>query len=391
MALITVLMVSGVIVAFIFGGLTMASQHLFQVSSTHIRNRALCAAEAGVYAARYRLEQNMLFQGTVTGKLPQDEAGYTVEVKRQGALADLQAVGRCGAAVRRVHVQLSLDPDSFNALGTDGTVEVDKHSFINGIRSVLDPRSSKGNIHSNSTSQNAIVVNGGTQGRLSVTGTASALGGMKGNIDGKMANQGNVSTMLQDKAGLLSGAFPGTMIPSDGQVVESTIIPGRLDMAVPLNIPEGVTVHVQGDLVLHQGVTGKGTLVVDGNAVIRGSSGLLTDNASGVLLYVDGDAVIANPAATFDGTQWNTPEDPIGHLFAQMPDDIPYILAQRLPLGAPDGPEFFSWYEKASKNPTPAFSQWLNGDGTEMNPGISDEAKAWLDLAGPMASQIDPP
>lgn len=38
-------------------------------------------------AARYRLEQNMLFQGTVTGKLPQDEAGYTVEVKRQGALA----------------------------------------------------------------------------------------------------------------------------------------------------------------------------------------------------------------------------------------------------------------------------------------------------------------
>lgn len=94
-------------------------------------------------------------------------------------------------------------------------------------------------------------------------------------------------------------------------------------MAVPLNIPEGVTVHVQGDLVLHQGVTGKGTLVVDGNAVIRGSSGLLTDNASGVLLYVDGDAVIANPAATFDGTQWNTPRIPSGTSLPRCPTRHP--------------------------------------------------------------------
>jgi hypothetical protein len=382
------MMVSSVVVAFIFGGLTMASQHLFQVSSTHIRNRALCAAEAGVYAARFRLEQDMLFQGTVSGTLPQDEAGYSVQVTRLGALADLHATGRCGAAIRRLHVQLSLDPDSFNALGTDGKVKVDKHSFINGIRSVVDPRSARGNLHTNSSEPDAIVVNANL-GRLSVTGTASAPGGIQGRIDGTLDNHGSLSTPIQDKAGLLAGVFSGTQIPSDGRVLDNTVIPGRLDMAQPLHIPEGVTVHVQGDVILHQGITGKGTLVVDGNAVIRGGGQLHSDNAAGVLLWVDGDSVIANPAATFDGSQWHTPEDPIGHLFAQMPDDIPYILAQRLPLGAPDGPEFFSWYDQARHNPNPAFRQWLHGDGTELNPGISEDARAWLDLAGPLASELE--
>lgn len=392
-ALITVLMVCGVVVAFIFGGLTMATQHLFQVSSTHIRNRALCAAEAGVYAARYRLEQNMLFQGTVSGQLPQDGSSYTVQVTRQGTLADLAVIGRCGASVRRLRVRLSLDPDSFNALGSDGKILVDKYSFINGVRGIRDPRSAKGNIHSNSTASDALVVNGppptgGPGGRLSVTGTASALGGISGDIDGRIANEGSISTLVQTKADLLAGTFPGSMIPSDGMVTENTVIPGRLDMTVPLQIPEGVTVHVQGDLVLHQGVVGKGTLVVEGNAVVRGAGGMQDNNGAGVLLYVEGDMALANPRATFDGTRWNAPVDPLGHLFAQMPEDIPYILAQRLPLGAPDGPAFFSWYEQARQSPTPAFRQWLYGDGTAQNPGLSQAARDWLDQAGPLAAQM---
>jgi len=365
----------------------MASQHLFQVSSTHIRNRALCAAEAGVYAARYQLEKNILFQGKVSGTLPQDDAHYSVDVSRDGALAELHAVGKCGSAIRRVHVKLSLDPDSFNALGTDGKVRVDKHSYINGVRSLVDPRSAKGNIHSNSSAPDALVVDGNLS-RLSVTGTASALGGMQGNIDGRRANQGTISSLLFSKDELLAGSFTGTNIPSDGKVLENTTIPGKLEMDVALHIPKGRTVHVQGDVILRQGLTGGGTLVVDGKVLVRGSSGLDSQNAAGVLLYADGDVVIANSAATFDGAKWNTPEDPVGSLFAEMPDDIPYILAQRLPLGAPDGPEFFSWYEKARKSPTPSFNQWLKGDGTELNPGISDEAKAWLDEVGPMASQL---
>lgn len=392
-ALITVLMVSGVVVAFIFGGLSMATQHLFQVSSTHLRNRALCAAEAGIYAARYRLEQDMTFQGTVAGSLPQDEASYNAEVTRQGPLAEVAVVGRCGASVRRLKVKLSLDPDSFNAMGTDGKILIDKYSFINGVRGYRDPRSARGNIHTNSTANDALKVNGppptgGPGGRLSVTGTASALGGIVGDVDGRTANEGSISSLKQTKADLLAGTFPGTMIPSDGVVTENTVIPGRLDMAAPLNIPEGVTVHVQGDVVLHQGVIGKGTLVVDGNAVVRGAGGMQDNNGAGVLLYVDGDMALANPRATFDGTDWNAPVDPVGHLFAQMPEDIPYILAQRLPLGAPDGPAFFAWYEQNRQNPSPAFRQWLNGDGTIQNPGISQSARDWLDLAGPMAANL---
>lgn len=107
MAIVTVLLLSGVILTFVLGGLSVASQHLFQVSAQHNRHRALCAAEVGVSKAQFQLEQNLAFAGPINGSL-QDGASFQVAVSHQPSRAIVQSTGMASGQSQRLRVTLSL-------------------------------------------------------------------------------------------------------------------------------------------------------------------------------------------------------------------------------------------------------------------------------------------
>ncbi|MBT9585318.1 hypothetical protein IV102_18380 [bacterium] len=384
MAIITVLLLSGVILTFVLGGLSVASQHLFQVSAQHNRHRALCAAEVGVSKAQFQLEQNLAFAGPITGSL-EDGASFQVAVSHQASRAIVQSTGMASGQSQRLRVTLSLDAETYRGLSTEGPVSVHNNGYINGIRSLLDTRSSRGNMF---TQSNLTVDN---SHKLSVTGLASVAGSITGVVYGQTNTCGSPSAANFTKASLLATSFPNTTVPGSGIVAANTKISGDLDLNQVLHIPAGMVVHVTGDCILNRGVTGEGTLVVDGNALLRGGENLRNDTPKGVLLYTDGDVLLAHPSAYVDDSSsdgWVTNFSSVGDLFAAMPEEIPYLLSQRLPPGAPSNVSFFQWYDSQNSAPTPAFLEWKNGDGTDVNPGLRPDVIAWLDQAGAMHAAI---
>ena len=385
MAIITVLLISGVILTFVLGGLSVASQHLFQVSAQHNRHRALCAAEVGVSQARYRLEQNVAFAGPINGSV-QDGATYQVNVSHVGPRAVVRSTGLASGQSQRLKVTLSLDADSFRGLDTQGPINVRSNGYVNGIRALADPRSARGNVY---TQSNLTVE---ALKKLSVTGMASVVGSITGTVDGQTNNGGSPSALNFTKATLLATSFPNSTVPGSGIIGANTKISGDLLLSQALQIPAGMVVHVTGDCVLHRGVSGEGTLVVDGNVLMRGGENLRADTPNGVLLYADGDVVLAHPSCYVDDSDsngWTTNSSSVGDLFASMPEEVPYLLSQRLPPGAPADVNFFAWYQAQNSSPTPAFLEWKNGDGTDLNPGLNPDVVNWLNQAASMHTAIE--
>lgn len=386
MAIITVLLLSGIIVTFVLSGLGVAAQHLFQVSALHNRHRALCAAEVGVSQARYRLEQNPAFTGSFTGAV-QDGASFQVNVSQIGPRAVVQSQGVASGQSQRLRITLSLDADTYKALSTRGPVKIRTNGYVNGIRALSDTRSSRGNFYT----QDDLTVDSGQ--KMSATGTATVVGTTTGTVEASStASSGTPSNPSFTKADLLSTTFPASTVPVGGVVTANVEVTGDLEMHDVLHIPAGRTVHVTGDAILQKGVTGEGTLVVDGNALVRGTANLRNDTPKGVLLWSDGDVVLAHPSAYVDSgapNGWVVDSHPVGDLFAAMPEEVPYLLSQRLPPGAPSDVNFFEWYRDQSASPSPAFTEWKNGDGSELNPGLPPHVIEWLDRAGAMSGAIE--
>lgn len=387
-AIITVMLLSGVILAFVLGGLNVAAQHLFQVSALHNRHRALCAAEVGVSKAQYQLEQNPAYAGPTTGALD-DGSQYQVTIQHVGAKAILHSLGQAAGQSQRLKVSLALDADTYQGLSSLALIDYRTNGYINGIRALADPRAARGNTYT----QGDFLID--STHRLSVTGQASAGGSFNSpaRVDGQVASGGNASNPNFSKASLLATTFPASAIPGGGSVTQNTRVTGaETNLNQPLYIPAGVTVHVQGDLILNRGVSGEGTLVVDGNLLVRGSEDLRSDNPRGLLIYSDKDVILAHPSAYTDADEPNgftAQISPVGQLFAEMPEGVPYLLRQRLPPGAPANVNFFAWYSSQESSPSPAFSEWKNGDGTTLNPGLPPNVTNWLHRAGQMHSAIE--
>lgn len=388
MAIVSVLLVSGVILTFVLGGLSLASQHLFQVSALHNRHRALYAAEIGVNRARYQLEQNTAYAGSDSGSTS-DESRWNYSVTRQGSKATVVSTGIASGQRQVLRVTLTLEADSFNGLCSEGPIRILSHGYVNGIRSLADPRSSKGNVHTNA-SGDAYNVEAGK--RFFVNHQYTTPGAVNGTVEGIFGNNGQISTPSFTHASLTSVSFGSNSIPGNGDVTANTRVNGNVEMTSPLNIPAGVTVYITGDAVLHGGVVGEGTLVVDGHTLLRARASLRDNTPRGVLLYGRGDVVLAHPTAYVDTDEPGgmvVQQNGVGDLFAQMPEEIPYLLSQRLPPGAPAHVGFFEWYQQQLSNPSPAFLEWRDGDGTNLNPGLSTEVKQWLAQAAAMNNQIE--
>lgn len=396
-AIITVLLLSGVILAFVLGGLNLAAQHLFQVSALHNRHRALCAAEVGVSKAQYQLEQNPAATGPVTGSLD-DESKYQVTIQHVGSKAILHSVGQVAGQSQKLKVTLALDADSYLGVSSRGTVNIRKSGFVNGIRSLGDVRSARGNIYT----QGVLRIE--NDSRLSVTGQASAGGGIdsENRVDGQVGTGGNAANLSFTKADLLPASYSvqtttnPAVIPATGEVSQNTRIdipgPDPVVYTQPLHIPAGVTLYVTGDLVLHGGASGEGNLVVDGTLLMRGSEDLRSDNPKGLLVYAEKDVLVAHPSAHVDSSDddgFIAHVDAVGELFARMPEGVPYLLRQRLPPGAPSDVNFFAWYAGQESSPSAAFTEWKNGDGTTLNPGLPPEVTTWLHDAAAIHGQIE--
>ncbi len=381
------MLISGVILAFVLGGLNVASQHLFQVSALHGRNRALCAAEVGVSHAQYQLEENPAFAGPLSATLA-DTSKYSVTIERVGTRAILHSVGEAAGQVQKLRVSLALDADTYRAGSSEALINVPTHAYINGIRSLLDPRSSRGNLFTNGD----MTID--PHHRLSATGRVSVRGTFDDpdHVDGETSTDGTATAVSFTKASLLTGPFPGSFIPGSGNLSQNTRVNSDVELSQALYIPAGVTLHVQGDLTLHRGVTGEGTLVVEGTLILRGSDHLRDNSPKGLLVYAENDVVLAHPAAETDEDDPNgfrAPIDPVGQLFADMPEEVPYLLRQRLPVGAPTNVNFFAWYDSQEATPSAAFLEWRDGDGTTLNPGLPEHVTTWLTRASDMHNAIE--
>lgn len=338
--------------------------------------------------AQYELEENPAYAGPATGLL-EDGSKYTVTIDHVGTRVTLHSQGQASGQTQRLKVTMSLDADTYRALSSKGLLSFPTNAYINGIRALSDTRSARGNVHT----QGDLEIESGKT--LSVTGLASAGGAFHdpSRVEGDTGSGGPATNPNFTKASLLAVSFPASFIPVSGSVTQNTEVTGETNLNHPLHIPAGVTVHVDGDLILNQGLYGEGTLVVEGNLLLRGSESLHNDTPKGVLVYSQKDIILAHPGAEVDPDASNgftAPISEVGKLFADMPEGVPYLLRQRLPPGAPTNVNFFSWYASQKAAPSPAFTEWQKGDkDSTLNPGLPPDVLKWLDRAADMHTQIE--
>lgn len=410
-ALITVLMISIVVLILILAGLQFAGKNLFTMAKVHDRNLALYAAEAGVYQTLADIET--LDRYPDDGLRPRVQlsngANYQVQLTRAGNQITLRSEGRAPRAVRTLEVVVQLSPDSFFGVATEGPIGLADDTFVNGVFSTLNPKPGKGNIHTNNANTEAILSEATTSNptRLSVTGEATAVGGIRTTVVGKHQAQANYVDPLQVNRDELLGTHSYTTLselPADGIIRGHRRI-SEVDWEGPLHIEEGAVLHVTGDLALARGVTGSGTLVVDGQALVRASDRIDLENPKGVFLYAQGGLAMIHPQAyreTIEIVDFTPPEateenpnpqprpsesretfvhvpDPAAAFFASRPVDTEFNLRQGLPLDAPTDLEFFEYYERQMLSPSETFEAWMNGDPDLHIPGLRPEVKQWLE------------
>jgi hypothetical protein len=401
MALIAVLLISVVLLMFVLCGLQVTGQNLFVVGRVHEKNKALYAAEAGVYDTMAQLESLDHYPSSGLGPLVKlsNGASYQVRVERSGDDVILHSLGRSGVVEKKLRVQLTLSADSFFALTNQRSVDITQHAFINGVESTLNPVPGPGNLHTNSGDPKAILGSpdpAGGDTKMSVTGEASAVGQITVEVAGKSHPSANfVNPQTPDVNQLLGNQPPVdvTALPGDGRIQGHTRI-SSVDTNHYVNIPEGAVLHVTGDAAFGHGVGGAGTLVVDGSTLIRGNDEIDLNQPKGLYLYSAGNITLLHPETTFQRSvsvtttqtvvtetavdRYTSVPDKVTDYFASMPQGAGFSLRQGLPLNAPTDLSFFTYLEKESLQPDKAFKMWMDGDNTVQFPGLPPDVKGWL-------------
>lgn len=404
MALVVVLMVSFVVLIFAFTGVQFTSQNLFTVARAEARNQAFYAAQAGIYATVHNLERSGTppSAGSLDAVTLDNGASYQVdiaEIDRNRFMYRLTSRGSMGGTRRTLQVDIGLGADSFQAMTSEGRIGISQDTFINGIESTKNPRPARGNLHTNSADNQALYSSGSD--RVSVTGKATAVGGIGSSVVIGTANPhaDSIPPLSINRSSLLAGSFTTldpASIPADGRISGNVKIDGNFDRTGPLIVPEGSTLHVTGKMALSQSATGGGTIVVDGDTLIRGADKLDLQNGKGVLLYASGAVSLVHPEATQttqsvtqvygqDDTSQETytfTTTRLATYFAERPPDTEFELRQNLPIEAPTTTrEFFDYYRTQQLSPSEAFQAWKDGDPSVTFTGLSPATKAWLNKA----------
>ncbi|MFN8606854.1 MAG: hypothetical protein U0931_04940 [Vulcanimicrobiota bacterium] len=401
MALIAVLLLSMVLLMFVLCGLEVTGHNLFMVGQVHEKNKALYAAEAGVFETMAQLEGLDHYPTPGTGPVVTlgNGARYQVSIERNGEEVVLHSTGYSGGLQKKLRVQLTLSSDSFFALTNQREVDITQHAFVNAVESTLNPIPGPGNIHTNSDQSDAMLgspdPNGGDT-KMSVTGEASAVGQISVAVAGKTHPSANFVRPLTLDVNQVLGDLPPvdiTALPGDGKI-EGHMRISSLDAADYVHIPEGAVLHVTGDAAFGHGVGGAGTLVVDGSTLIRAHDEINLNEPKGLFLYSAGNVTMLHPEAVFQRTVSTTETttevieravdvytsvpDPVSDYFASMPKDAGFSMRQSLPLNAPTDLSFFTYLEKQSLAPDEAYRLWMDGDNTVKFPGLPPAVKGWL-------------
>lgn len=423
MALIVVLMLSFILMVLLFSSFTASSNNILFVASYRSKTSAFYAAEAGIYDAINRLQSGENNNITFEAKMPKIEASYRVSVDNYlnspQEYAIITSTGIAGNFKRCLQVRVEKGAGSYNGLFNDGTIEFKDGAFINGIRSLKNPKIETGNVHSNSDAVRAIFGSGDPTKKVYITGKASAKGGVdyvsmglpKDKVEtGKAAG---IKT-LSIKDVIPDGTnFSSDSIPSDGVIMQNTQINGSLVINGNLKLEGNKVLYVKGDLVVNGAVYGEGKIVVEGKTTFRGYSKVSTDS-QGIVIYSGGDLSVAHPLAVFGGqsgaapgagsgdnlsrapapgdgsAQPVVPDNPVATYFATMPENAPAVIQNNLPADTPRDASFFDWYRQnmaSGDSASDSFKQWRNG-GDKSNSGLPDDVKEWLDNSLPITEQI---
>ncbi len=400
-ALVTVMFIVLILMVMLFGVLSLASYNILFVGNFRQRTAALYAAEAGVAYAINTLEQNpAMATGSFIGsssnpiKMNKSDGSFYVKIESNDLSGTGKAVilstGMSGSFKKVVRVEVEREAGSYNAITSEGPIVLSGDVFVNAIKSILYPKEETGNIHTNYSGSLAIDVNG--DGVLNINGICSAVGTITDKIppDHKKEGAPHIQNPGIDKSSLLNVTFTSHTIGADGNVLENTELDGSVVINGGLELHNGVVLHVKGDLTINGGLVGDGTVVVDGKTVIKGATELRTNDAKGIVLYSDGDVVLAHPTVEVVGenTYSVTPSE-VAEFFAKMPQLAPVDIVHNLPDDAPRGVEFFRWYaDNVQSGGSEEFRLWRDGDGTPINPGLSESVKKWLDSSVPIVDKI---
>jgi hypothetical protein len=391
LALPLVLLSAFIVLGIILMGMQLTADNVLFVAGVHRRNVAHAAAEGGVYRAISMLEKQPTYQGQFQEAL--GDATIEVDVDNQlstAGYAVIESTGRLGRITKRLQVKIEPSAMSFETVGAQGQIVGRGPNYANGIRGIQNPLNEVVSMHTNFPSDGAINTTA-VDDRLSIRGEASAVGTIGPNVRyiTKAENQAPKDLININKGELLQGTFQTGSVPTTGTVTGNLRVAGNLEFYSPLSVQQDSTLHVEGDVKLHRGVTGSGVLVADGDMYIRGSSSLDTHNEDGLLLYADGNINLIHPTASGSGDSYVATVEPVGDFFARMPEGGSYHISESLPVGTPNGVDFFNWYRDQSSAPSESFSVWRDGDGTEINPGLPADVRGWLDSSIEINSELN--
>ncbi|MCL5773421.1 MAG: hypothetical protein M1536_03465 [Firmicutes bacterium] len=424
MALIVVLMLSFILMILLFSSFTASSNNILFVASYRSKTAAFYAAEAGIYDAINKLQGGVNNNLSFEAKMPNSEASYKVNIDNYlnspQEYAVITSTGIAGNFKRCLQVTVEKGAGSYNGLYNDGTIEFKDGAFINGIRSLKNPKIETGNIHSNSDAVRAIFGSGDPGKKVYITGKASARGGVDYASMGLPMDKVETGKTSGVKALAIGDIVPpGTIfssnsIPADGVIMQNTKINGSLVVNGNLELKGNQVLYVKGDMVVNGAIYGEGKIVVEGNTTFRGYSKVSTDS-KGIVIYSGGDLSVAHPLAVIGGrsgaapgagsggnfsrapapaggsAQPVVPDNPVATYFATMPQNAPETIQNNLPQDAPRDAGFFDWYRQnmaAGSSASSSFQQWRNGSGEKSSTGLPDDVKEWLDNSLPITDQI---
>ncbi len=401
-ALVSILIVAATLLVFISVGLKMGSSGVLFVSQVHKRNVALGAAEAGVFEAMLRLQQNKHFTGNFQGTLTDSQGTYQVSVDNQlfgNRVARVTSTGEYGRVKRTIRAELEPDSAGMQALTLDGKVYVFDRAYVNAIASPSSPVARPGHAYTAYQSGGAHSYVGrefhssGSNPLLHATGELST----RGNFDPDLERVSMVeltNTVKQqyrlDPVQMASGSFATATTLGPGVLAGSTEVNADVEVHGKVIVPKGTTLVINGDARFLGGLGGEGQVVVNGDALVRTDATFDPSIEEGIKLYVDQSLLITHPqTAVEDGEVQNAVFHEVGDYFAKMPIEASTDLSVALPVSAPRGTEFFSWFDQSVGSPDSEFSLWYNGDGTDIYPGLTEETKQWLNDSRSLLPQLE--
>lgn len=408
-ALVTVLMVAGILLAVVSAGLKLGSSGVLFVSQAHKRNVALSAAEAGVYEAIVAIQKDRFSNGTVSGTLSESGATYSYTLKNQlanSSEATVVSTGEYGGVRRTLRVELEADSAGFQGASLGGKVYLFDQAYFNAIASSNNPVARPGHAHSQYSAGPLSFVardyDGNGKVGIHSTGVLSAGASYDSNLSRtakeSLTNTSRPQYRLDKNLMLGSGGFTSktpAQMALGGTLSSNTIVDlggggGTVTINGQLIVPKGITLHIKnGNLELLGGISGDGQIVVEGDALLRANNSFDSATKEGIKLLAEGTAFVAHPSASGGTADLHLPPpNVVGDYFAQMPLEATYELSTNIPTSAPKGGAFFSWFDANVDHGDANFLLWYNGDGTDINPGLSEETKQWLAHSRPIHGEI---